>query len=168
MTSPGIGVDMFAVDMSDVDRMFRLMESRLDDSALAVFLKNEMEPYLQQRAAQRFASEGDDATGTWLPLSPATESMRISQGFAGPHPINKRTGELERYITQSAGNINSAPGGIELVYPGTDPTGALFDKTSTAQKGKPNPKTNPRPVLAVGATDMNHFMTELAFYIQNG
>lgn len=164
----GIDIQFTGTDMSDVYRMFDLMEFRLNDSALAGFLKTTMEPYLRQRAQQRFASEGDEASGKWSPLSPATENIRSSSGFAPAHPINHRTGELERYITGASGNIQSAPGGIELVWPGTAPTGELYDKVSTAQSGRPDPVTVPRPVLAISATDVNQYMTVLAYYIQNG
>lgn len=163
-----ITVQIVGADASDIYRAFDLLEARLNDTALAGYLKSTMEPFIQQRAKSRFANEGDDASGPWLPLASATENIRASLGYGPDHPINKRTGLLEQYITSTAGNVQPTAGGIEMVYPGTAATGELYQKVSTAQSGKPAPKTDPRAVLAVNQTDMAFFQTSLATFIQNG
>ena len=163
-----ITVQIVGADMADVYRAFDLLELRLSDLALAGYLRATMEPFLQERAEDRFRMEGDDASGRWLPLSPVTRNIRQTSGFPPDSPINRRTGELEDYITQSPGAVGAAPGGIQLTYPGSTPSGPLYTKVETAQRGKPSPRTQPRPVLAVGAYDMAFFQLSLVRYIQTG
>lgn len=154
-------------DRQGVQEMLNHMDSALNPIGLSVFLFGSISPWLRRRAAQRFAGQGDDASGKWEPLKDSTIEWRESQGF-GSGPINRRTGELENYITQGNGRIISTPVGSSLAYPGTDSVSpALHKKVSTAQKGKKYPHTKPRPVLAVNEADLSFLVTSLAFHVQN-
>lgn len=142
------------------------LDSALSPVGLATFLHGPVESHLRRRAKERFASEGDDASGKWAPLQQSTIEFRESGGF-GPRPINRRTGELEAYITQSDADITSVPGLSTLVYPKDQPgTSGLRQKVQTAQGGRSEPRTVARPVLALSENDLAAVMVQLAFHIQ--
>lgn len=145
-----------------LDRLIALMSV----PGLSAFLRTEVGPYLRRRAKQRFASEGDDVTGPWTPLAPATILWREAEGY-GAGPINRRTGELEEWVTQ--GDFFAYPVGpaaVEMEYPKGIPGGELFTKLQTAQSGKPDPKTPPRPVIGVNEADMLYVMTALTMTVE--
>ena len=147
--------------------MLNQIDSAMSPVGLAAFLHGSVQPWLIERAKSRFANEGDEVVGKWLPLSEATVSIRESSGFEGSHPINRRTGELEAYITGSGVDVVAAPGVATLRFPGRNtPTKAVREKMSTAQRGRSNPKTPPRPVLGLGEKDLATVMTTLAFHIK--
>lgn len=152
-----------------VQNMLEQLDSALSPVGLAAFLHGSVEPWIQQRAANRFANEGDDVSGKWAPLAEATIEIREHAGFGGSHPINKRTGELEEYITQGSFDIQALPTMATLKYPKDPPkSGHLREKVKTAQKGKASPSTVARPVLGMNERDLTHVLTTLAFFIQRG
>lgn len=134
-----------------------------------------LEPYFQQRAVQRFQSEGDDVSGKWAPLKPATINIRTTgQIDYGAGPINVRTGALERYVTESQGFYTTLSGEAVMVYPGNAPkgsnvTGNLADKLRAAQQGLPasgnQGPTPPRPVIGVNERDLGSVLTFLELYL---
>lgn len=134
------------------------------------FLKAKVAPFIRQRAAARFASEGDDATGKWAALMPATQEIRshLNLPISPTHPINRRTGELETYITQSDSDVFPlGMSGAQLTYPGSAPTGrALSEKLATAQKGRNHPLTTDRPVLGLSMTDLSYVIGALGVEIR--
>jgi hypothetical protein len=163
----GLSVD-FRVQSENVEERLQRMETGFSASAWAAFLFGVVGPYLQQRAEQRFQTQGDEAVGgKWLPHHPATAHFRTSQGFP-EGPINHRTGELERYITGGQGAAIPVGPTALLTFP--DPSIGLgedlYEKLRTAQKGKPKPKTPPRPVLGLGGQDAIFVVASMAFYAQ--
>jgi hypothetical protein len=52
--------------------------------------------------------------------------------------------------------------------PGDTPTGELAEKVKTAQQGKDNPRTVPRPVLGMNEVDLAFVLEGLSFFIQDG
>lgn len=145
------------------------LEIALAPPGMAHFLGTMVEPYLQTRARNRFASEGDDVSGGWAPLAPFTENIRRRQGYGAAHPINRRTGQLENYITNTPATIITGGDTSVLKYPGKSPTGKLRDKVRTAQVGDPgtkgSPMTPPRPVLGMNATDLEAVLVGLANHL---
>lgn len=139
----------------------------LGPAGLATFMQVAVGPWLQKRAKERFSNEGDDASGAWAPLAPATVAIRESQQYPGEHPINRRTGELENWVT-GGGGWAAIPHalGATLHYPARVPSGELGNKVKVAQTGGMAPRarntTPPRPVLAVDTTDLLAVMTALA------
>lgn len=140
---------------SDVRKSIRKLQLLLGTEGLLTFLGTTVAPYLRERAEERFAMEGDDVTGPWAPLSDVTVAIREGTGFPGAHPINRRTGELEEWVTQ--GNYFAypvAPNTAAMRFPGTQPSASVARKYQTAQRGKTSPTTPPRPVLGVNEKDL--------------
>lgn len=149
-----------------VQQMLNHLDSSLSPVGLTAFLYGAVGPWVKQRAADRFDNEGDDVTGGWAPLREATIKIRESQGF-GEGPINRRTGELEEYITGGTYSITSTPVGSSLKYPGTEPKSkGLREKMRTAQRGRKSPSTVARPVLGMNERDLAQVVTMLAFHVQ--
>lgn len=149
-----------------VQRMLQVIDSALSPVGLASFLYGVGE-WVQERAQDRFAAEGDDVTGGWAPLRPATTEIRELAGWGAEHPINRRTGELEAYITQSDIGVTVAPGMGVMRYPNTEPKSpGLRTKVKTAQQGRARPKTVARPVLGLNEKDLGVVITMLAFHVQ--
>lgn len=154
-------------DRHGVQAMLNRVDSALSVPGLAVFLHGSVGPWVRQRAQDRFATEGDDVTGKWAPLAQTTIEIRENAGFEGSHPINKRTGELEAYITQGQVDVDSVPGVATLKFPKDPPrTGGIRTKMQTAQGGRTNPPTVPRPVLGMNERDLGAIMTMLAFHVK--
>lgn len=134
--------------------------------SLYYFLRDEGMKYLRKRAVERFDDEGDDASGKWTPLAEATVGIRESEGYPGAHPINKRTGELERYITSGGWPaFRQTPQMASLTWPGREPSGELGRKFRTAQSGRAFPRTPARPVLAINERDTYTMLGMLALWI---
>lgn len=152
-----------------VQQMLNRIDSSLSPVGLAAFLHGAVAPWVQERAADRFAAEGDDVSGKWAPLQQSTIEIRENEGFGGAHPINRRTGELEEYITQGQVGVVSSPGLAVMTYPKNPPnTIGLRKKMETAQKGKFSPHTVARPVLGLNERDLGAVLTMLAFFVKNG
>lgn len=153
--------------------MLLRLDMALAPPSLGTFLASKVHPILQVRAQNRFREEGDDVSGKWLALSPYTENIRRSMGYGAAHPINRRTGRLENYITNSPSNIQVTAAGARLRFPGTAPTGELFEKVETAQVGIQGGKRSQgavpaRPVLGVNERDLELILVALATHIQTG
>ncbi len=151
----GIGLEI-RVDPGGAAGALRGVEAAISDASLEVFLGERANRHLQERAQARFTNEGDDVSGKWQQLTPATVSIRESQGFGGAHPINKRTGALENYIVNSAGRLRQDGAGVSLVTPGDTPDGELSLKLAMAQGGgisKSGSSVPARPVLGMNAED---------------
>lgn len=158
----------FTIDTHSVELTLERLDTALSPGGIAAFLKGAVEPYIKERAQSRFDSEGDDVSGKWQPLSPATQDIR-SRGewsVGAAHPINVRTTELERYITKSQGLVAPNALGATLTYPGSPPgTSGLTEKMRTAQQGRSNPRTPPRPVIGVNEQDLAVAVEMLVFHV---
>lgn len=165
MTAPGYGFEI-DVDATEVVAAIDLMDRRLQVD-MGDWMRNDLHDHLVRRAANRFASEGDDASGPWAPLTPGTEAIRTRRHFPPAHPINIRTHDLQRFILGAAGNVIGA-GTWQFQWPGDPPSGDLVDKMQTAQSGSVNPRTVPRPVVALGVQDYNEILDSLAAFIVDG
>ncbi|SRR6266540_3903787 len=149
-----------------VQEMLNTIDSALSPVGLAAFLYGNVGTYVKKRASDRFMEQGDDVTGTWAPLAEATQEIRERAGYGATEPINKRTGQLEEYITQGQMWVTTGPGYGMLQYPKNTPDQALREKMSTAQRGRESPKTVARPVLGLNEQDLAVVLTMLAFHIQ--
>jgi hypothetical protein len=90
-------------------------------------------------------------------------------GYGAAHPINHRTGELERYITQEDGRVVAHGFGATLTLPGNKASGELKDKFIHAQAGGISENGRPypaRPVLAMDEADLMFVLTALATHVR--
>lgn len=166
MTSVGMIDIQLIGNPEGVYLMLDHLEDVLGPLGLSLFLSGVVSTHIRKRAEDRFASEGDDAVGRWAPLAEATGRFRESYGYSPYNPINRRTGELEEYITGSASNVTTAPGFGELTFPGEPASGWLEEKVRTAQEGKEQPNTPARPILGLSVLDLEYVLGELALFIQ--
>lgn len=127
-------------------------------AGMGAFMRTAMDPYLRRTAASYFRQQGGPGAGQavipWQPLEPATEQIRIAQGYQ-PGPINDRSGEMKRFITQQPNpQILSGPGLATMFWPGAPSNQETAKKLRTAAGGKAQPKTPPRPVIGVTQSDV--------------
>lgn len=144
-----------------LDNLITLMSPQ----GAAAFLGSTIGPYLSKRAKERFQGEGDDVTGAWAPLKPATITIRQESGF-GAGPINRRTGELEEYVVDGGWFAYPTGFGASMRFPGKDASGELKRKMETAQKGRKSPNTVARPVIGVNENDLIFLQTSLMFAVE--
>lgn len=162
---------MVVVDSTDAARALTSLEWAIGPLSLGMWLKGTMAPFLARRASQRFVNEGDETIGRWSPLKEVTQEIRENTGFPRSHPINKRTGELEDYIVRGGADVALTPLGAQLTTPGSAATGELGDKLATAQEGRGfggrlnSPHTVPRPVLGLGAPDLEFALVGLNAWV---
>ncbi len=156
----------------DLLRMLDRLDSVFSPVGMLEFLSGDVTPWLRERARDRFAGEGDDASGPWAPLAPATVQIRAAgiargewPGISPEHPINRRTGDMEDYITNGIGEVASSPASTTLFYPRRRPTvkKGMDKKIKNAQTG--TGKMNKRPVLAVGERDLQFVVSELSMFM---
>lgn len=107
---------------------------------------------LQRQVAERFAEEGDDASGEWAPLSPATLDIKERMGY-GDRGTNVRTGRMRAWLLNDSGDVDLAAGGLFFNWP-NEPSGKLAEKFETAQFGSDETGAPPRPVMAADAEDL--------------
>jgi hypothetical protein len=154
-----------------VQAQLEALDTALNPLAVAAFLGAEVAPYLQQRAKARFADEGDDVVGRWLPLKEATERIRLAgaeQGLwnVGPaHPINVRTHEMEEYVTSGLGELLPTAFGAVLNYPRPRQSSSLRAKMKGAQQGTSDGRTPPRPVIGLNERDLIFVLQALAWHM---
>lgn len=151
-------------DDARLKRQLNKLDVLFSAAGLSSFMTAEIGPYVRERAQKRFASEGDDAVGSWAPLMLSTQMIRAAGDWpVGPdHPINRRTGELEDWVTKSAWQVSEVEDMSVLMYPGDEPGGELASKVRTAQSGKSSPKTVARPVLAMNEADEMFIVTAMS------
>ena len=130
------------------------------------FLEGEATEALIERLTARFDDEGDDASGKWAELRPATVAIRELAGFPGAHPINDRTGGMRRWLTSATGSTSSSGDGRALEWPNKG-TSKQEEKLATAQEGARVPPTVPRPVLALSSVDMALITEALVDHVED-
>lgn len=166
------------VDSSEPEELLQKLIDRLMANQLKGFLATKVFRHLSNRASQRFAAEGDDASGPWTELAYATGRIRMFRGFQPFHPINVRTGALRRHILNSFKVFGAGEGGAYLQMPGNQGTREMQSKIKVAQMGGfatqsnratgPNRAAPPRPVLAMSNRDHDRIGNDLLDWIRAG
>lgn len=137
-------------------------------ASFALFLETVAHPIILKRAQDRFAREGDDASGKWGALSDVTARFREWQGVPGYHPINKRTGNLESWLMSANPDVDMTMSGAEYIWPGDMPNSDLTtEKFETAQLGKSKPATEARPVVAANVNDLRLIYDALGLWLND-
>lgn len=145
----------FHVNDDSLQAQLERIQSALSPIGMGFLLRGAVKEYLQERIQKRFTSEGDEVSGPWEPLKPATVALREQQGFPGEHPINYRTGEMYDYVAHGPEDFTGTMTVSVLTLPsGSGGSAEALQKLRTAQEGYPSPPTNPRPVLGLGEQDL--------------
>jgi hypothetical protein len=165
MSQPNVTIDV-RVNRKSVDQMLLNLSSALSDSSLEEYLLTNGVGILSERTIDRFNAEGDDATGRWQPLAVTTQRIRQSLGYGAEHPINRRSDEMMDTVLSDPGEVTSASD-VTLLWPGADLPQQVVEKLETAQHGKGNPNTPPRPVLAVSNIALDLVTEDLATHINS-
>lgn len=168
MPGPGLAITVVGDD-AGVQAMLMALDTALNPVAIAGFLSGVVDPFIRQRAGERFRTEGDDASGAWAPLAPATQNIRSQMGYGAAHPINRREGELEYYVTETDGGVKVHPFGATLMYPASYPGGDLGEKLMGAQMGGVGPSGRRYPsrkVYALGTEDLTFVLLALAQHVK--
>lgn len=167
------------VDKKDVDRHMRAIEDSLRGNSMMLFHQLATQQILRNRARERFAKEGDAVSGRWARLLDSTQDIREHAGYGPAHPINKRTGELENYITNGNNQFTYGADFANFFMPGRGSRTARA-KLATAQGGrpaggpmpdgwggtKPSPSpTVPRPVIGMDAVDLAHVVAAFPIWL---
>ncbi|MGE0342557.1 MAG: hypothetical protein AB7O86_05775 [Porticoccaceae bacterium] len=164
------GEIVITVDNADrIDQMLRAVANSLSPSGLGRFLDKRVDPFLSERAADRFASEGDDASGKWAQLLEATGYIRLAKGFGRYHPINVRTGDLRNFVVGTH-TTSAVAGGASMVKPAVGGSGEMQKKLRAAQRGGVGPKGRPfpaRPVVVLNSTDRLEIESLLKFWVES-
>jgi len=153
------------IDTAQVQAIMAILQARLSSPGLHGWLHGVMVPFLQNRAINRFANEGDEVTGKWTPLKASTVMIRQAHGHPGDHPINVRTGQMRNFIVAAPGSTKGSAGYAALTWPGPVPTGKMMTKVQTAQVGNPGANTVARPILGVGPNDSIFAIAALTQYL---
>lgn len=143
-----------------------MLQIRLSAAGLETFMQHTVVPWLQARAVQRFASEGDDAVGKWTPLRRATELFRARQGFPPAHPINIRTHQMRDFIVNADGTISGGPGYASVNWPGGQGRGKKIAEKIRAAQGL-TAGTVARPVLGLSITDDIFISSQLLVHLMS-
>ena len=171
------------VDDHEVQRAIAALDATLQGQHLMLFHQLATEPILRRRARERFATEGDSAVGgPWEALKDSTNDIREHAGFPRNHPINRRMGDLERYITNARNEFTVGGDWAAFFMPGRWGTKKQKAAFRTAQGGspaghympkgwglkgtKPSPSATPaRPVVGLDSVDLAHTMSALQIWI---
>lgn len=152
------------VSEREVDAAIRALEISTSPPALALFMNTRVRDWLQGRARERFALEGDDASGEWADLAESTYRIREHEGYV-PIRINDRTSALKNWVTSAPGVTTATPSVTWMEFPGPAPTPELEKKREVAQRGKVEPYTHERPILATNEADLAAVLALLGSFV---
>lgn len=164
--------DKFFVRVDSVETL-KLIDKTMEavgPASLAIFLDATVQPYFAQEIIDRFAVEGDEKSGSWAPLSDATNDIRERLGYPPEHPILERSGDLLHALVEKYDLTLMEPSGAMLMIPGNLDL-ETETKLQAAQVGVPEGQneyygpTPARPVLAVDPTDLASIVGMLQWYI---
>lgn len=162
-------VDIIGGD--EIIKRYEELSYRTTPPMLTAWLIKSAHPFLRMRAAARFQSEGDDASGKWADLALNTGMIRRNLGFNAYHPINVRSQRLMWFVLTSFKMASTAQTAT-LTMPGKG-NALMLSKLRIAQqggvarKGKgrsrvgPNRPAPPRPVVALSYVDEEALNTSL-------
>lgn len=159
---PSGGVTMGVTVKYDVlDRQLGSMTRKLEPTGVNSYrfwLAGPVHQYLQNRAKQNF-DENKGGGGSWPPLTEATENWRESYNYPRSTPINIRTGDLLKLMTDTGPQMGFDSIGTYLIYPGNAAMNRNNRKVKMLQaqgilKQHNNKTATPRPVLVFDVPEM--------------
>ena len=117
---------------------------------------------VQSVIAAQFASEGAHGGEIWKPLKPRTQRERQRLGFQPSHPILRRTGDLEKSLTQGTGDTISAHLPLQYRY------GTAVPYFVYHQSKAPRTRLPRRAPVEFAADDRNAVMRPIRVYVRGG
>lgn len=156
------------VDAAQTQRIFTGLARNLLNQNIEDWLRDEIDPYIRGRIERRFANQGDDVVGAWLPLAPATERIRAAKGFPPSYPINERTHYMRDWLVGYEGDVTATAVDVTLTHPAQAAAPLTQQKIATAQGGKSYPQTPPRPVIGVNRVDNDFIHNALIQHLFRG
>lgn len=155
------------VNADEVMQVIDRINQKLSGAGLSEYMVSVVAPFFKQRAANRFAAEGDSASGQWAALKWPTQVTRVLMGYFPDHPINVRSGNLRDWMVANDGEITKiSAASAQLTWPG-DVGGELEAKFTTAQAGKGDPPTVARPVAAADDADLMWILSGLQHWVES-
>jgi hypothetical protein len=159
------------VDDTTVLRMLGRVDDSVSPYALLLFLTGPANDYMTMQIVNRFAYQGDKASGHWPNLKMSTIRIRHALGYMDDDEINIRTQGLITHVLYDRASRMTATG-AELSIPGSAGDFVTQQKLITAQRGRthswgiaPGAYTPPRPVLATHSNDLAALMGLLQTHI---
>lgn len=151
------------VDVKRPTLRLKAYQDRVSGAGLAAFMQGFAAPFLQDRATDRFNSEGADVGG-WKPLVESTITRREAKGFV-PIKINDRTGTMRAWVESANGRIVATKYAAVIEWPGTPENRTTGKKLKVAQQGLSDPYTPARPVVAIDTADLFTILVALENWI---
>lgn len=158
---------IITIDEKEAHQALDHLAKLLSSAELASVLRTEVSPFLRHRTDMNFANQGTRSGGGWKELRPATEAIRYLEGFNPVWPINVRTGEMKNFLSEDPGSVRLATTSATLDWPGPA-SGDIEDKLQTAQHGRADPHTVPRPVIDFNNADVESVLAIFGSWLELG
>jgi hypothetical protein len=175
----GVVIEVNETDLADFRlRMTALRWKVLSPRSFREFLFFEAQPYMRERVRDSFRAETAPNGVKWRSLRPATNEIRKAGGFPPVTPINRRTGDFQRYVEETFDiNSGSADNSADLLMPSIRGSGLLKKKLEHAQRGgrvvppkgaETTALFPARPVIGMTLRDQRFMELKLKFFIEDG
>lgn len=161
-TRGGTSVEL---DDQSVKEMLDRVALATSPESFTEFLEEDVQPLFLSAAVSRFSQEGDTASGLWKQLAPRTQRERARLGYGPEHPINYRTGDLERHVLQD-GQVQASVDEVSWTWPPTAGDPLTAEKFATAQGGN-RKGAPPRPVVAYQQSDLADILLRLEVRLES-
>lgn len=159
------------VSWEKVEKDLETAQGRVSEAGLAMMVRHLLIPIASTSSRARIESQKTAGGGRWRPLKESTQRVRRSlnlPGIYGHYPINKRTGNLEKFLQNTDSEIAILPEFIQGSWPANvsmDGTRLMY-AYHTAQAGSKQWGTPPRPIVALAATEMLYLDQMTRLYIE--
>lgn len=147
------------VEWSGVNKDLETAQGRVSEAGLAMMVRHLLIPIASTSSKGRIEAQKTAGGKRWRTLKESTQRVRRSLGLPGiygHYPINKRTGNLERFLQSADGEVAILPEFIQGSWPADvsmDGTRLMY-AYHTAQAGSKRWGTPPRPIVALAATEI--------------
>lgn len=155
------------VEWKRLEEDLELGQERVSERGLMMLVRGLLLPLAAVESKGSIAGQRGPGGRKWKPLKESTQRVRASLGHLGigpASPINKRTGDLERFLQNAGSEMLVLPEYVEGSWPAlvTQDSTRLMYAFHTAQAGSKRWGTPKRPVVGLGPTGiaMLHGMTK--------
>lgn len=147
------------VRWSEVNSALETAQGRVSEAGLALMVRHLLIPIASTSSRGRIEAQKTAGGRRWRPLKESTQRVRRSlnlPGIYGHYPINKRTGNLERFLQNAEGEVAILPEYIQGSWPANVSMDGsrLMYAYHTAQAGSKRWGTPPRPIVALAPFEL--------------